>query len=261
MNDELIASLEDLGLSQKEARVYLANLMLGPATVQKISDQSGIKRVTTYVILESLNNLGLVSQSTKGKKTFFVAEEPKQLQRLLQRKEQAIREQQSHFESILPELNELKTLPTESPNVRFYDTAEGIRSMMASFLSTHSREGVSDVFGISNLDQLYGFFPEISQMGGNPDRVKSKIASRIIYTSKDGAIMKAKDAELNRQSRYVPQNKFHLNGDLSIVGDYIVLLSLTGNKPIGITIRSQQLAETMKGLFDLSWKTAEDYNQ
>src|SRR4051812_25054594 len=83
MNDELIASIEDLGLSQKEARVYLANLMLGPATVQKIADQSGIKRVTTYVILESLNNLGLVSQSTKGKKTYFVAEEPSHLRRLL----------------------------------------------------------------------------------------------------------------------------------------------------------------------------------
>src|SRR6185369_9751717 len=103
-------------------------LMLGPATVQKIADQSGIKRVTTYVILESLNNLGLVSQSTKGKKTYFVAEEPSQLRRLLQKKEQAIKEQQSHFDAILPELNQLKTLPTESPNVRFYDTAEGIRT-------------------------------------------------------------------------------------------------------------------------------------
>ena len=193
MNDELIANLEDLGLSQKEARVYLANLMLGAATVQKIADQSGIKRVTTYVILESLNNLGLVSQSTKGKKTYFVAEEPSQLRRLLQKKEQAIQEQQKNFDAILPELNELKTLPTESPNVRFYDTAEGIRSMMASFLSAHQREGVKIVYGISNLDQLYGFFPEFKAAGGNPDRLKSRIPSKFIYTTKQGPIMKPND--------------------------------------------------------------------
>lgn len=260
MNDELIASIEDLGLSQKEARVYLANLMLGAATVQKIADQSGIKRVTTYVILESLNNLGLVSQSTKGKKTYFVAEEPSQLRRLLQKKEQAIKEQQSHFDAILPELNQLKTMPTESPNVRFYDTAEGIRGMMASFLSSHKREGVEMVYGISNLDQLYGFFPEFSHTGGNPDRLKSAIPSRIIYTTKNGRVMKEKDAELNRTSRFVPADKFPLNGDLSIVGDHVVLLSLTGNKPIGVTINSQQLAETMRALFELSWGTAEKYN-
>ena len=154
MNDELIASIEDLGLSQKEARVYLANLMLGPATVQKIADQSSIKRVTTYVILESLSNLGLVSQSTKGKKTYFVAEEPAQLRRLLQKKEQAIKEQQKSFDAILPELNDLKSLPTESPNVRFYDTAEGIRGVIGSFLSSHINKDIKVVYGISNLDQL-----------------------------------------------------------------------------------------------------------
>jgi sugar-specific transcriptional regulator TrmB len=51
MNEELIGQIEELGLSNKEARVYVANLMLGPAGVQQIADASGIKRVTTYVIL------------------------------------------------------------------------------------------------------------------------------------------------------------------------------------------------------------------
>jgi sugar-specific transcriptional regulator TrmB len=259
MNDELITNLEDLGLSQKEARVYLANLILGPATVQKIADQSGIKRVTTYVILESLNNMGLVSQSNKGKKTYFVAAEPVQLKRLLQKKEEQIKEQKAHFEGVLPELQQLKGMPVESPNVRFYDTAEGIRGMMASFLSSHKRDEVETVYGISNLDQLYEFFPEFAAQGGNPDRIKSQVPSKIIYTSKQGPIMKPNDRALNRQSRFVPETGFELNGDLSIVGDYVVLLSLTGNKPIGITIQSDQLAKTMLGLFELAWETAAKY--
>lgn len=255
MNDELISSIEDLGLSQKEARVYLANLMLGPATVQKIADQSGIKRVTTYVILESLNNLGLVSHSTKGKKTYFVAEEPSQLKRLLQKKEQEIKEQTKNFESVLPELKHLMSLPSESPTVRFYDTAEGIRGMMAGFLSSQLRdEKVKAVYGVSNLDQLYAFFPEFASRGGNPDRLKSNIPSKIIYTTKDGQVMKERDKELNRESHYVSIDEVPLNGDLSIVGDYVVMLSLTGNKPIGVTIQSQQLADTMRGMFDLAWK-------
>ena len=255
MNDELIASIEDLGLSQKEARVYLANLMLGPATVQKIADQSGIKRVTTYVILESLNNLGLVSQSTKGKKTYFVAEEPSQLRRLLQKKEQAIKEQQKNFDAILPELNDLKTLPTESPNVRFYDTAEGIRTIMDSFLEAHKDEGT--LYGISNIDQVNAFFPEIERNSSNPQRLKSGIHSKFIYTSKEGAVLKATDAERNRDSRFVPADAYPLTGDVTIVGDNIVMLSLVGNKPIGITIKSSELSKSLKAIFDLAWESAE----
>lgn len=254
MNDELIASIEDLGLSQKEARVYLANLMLGPATVQKIADQSGIKRVTTYVILESLNNLGLVSQSTKGKKTYFVAEEPSQLRRLLQKKEQAIKEQQGHFDAILPELNQLKTLPTESPNVRFYDTAEGIKTIMDSFLEAHKEAGV--LYGISNIDQVNAFFPEIEQLQGNPRRLKVGIHSKFLYTSLRGPVLHASDVERNRESRFVPLDKFPLNGDITILGDNIVMLSLSGNKPIGITIKSAELAKAQKVLFDLAWESA-----
>lgn len=259
MNDELIASIEDLGLSQKEARVYLANLMLGAATVQKIADQSGIKRVTTYVILESLNNLGLVSQSTKGKKTYFVAEEPSQLRRLLQKKEQAIKDQQKHFDAILPELNQLKTIPTDSPNVRFYDTAEGIKAITASFLE--SNKNVGELYGMSNIDQLFGFFPEFSAASGNPERTKVGIRSKFIYTSERGPVLKDSDKERNRESRFVPIDKYPLTGDVTIVGDNIVMLSLVGNKPIGITINSAELSKSLKAIFDLAWESASGYDK
>ena len=261
MNQELIASVEELGLSQKEAMVYLACLSLGPAAVQKIADQSGIKRVTTYVILESLVNLGLVSQSTKGKKTLFIAEQPSSLRRLLEKKAEAVRDQTAHFEAILPELQTLQSLQTESPDVRFYDSAEGIRSIMASFLTSHRQEGVDVVYGMSNLDQLHSFFPEFKSGSGNPDRTRAQIRSKFIYTTSQGAIYKTLDSERNRESRYVPGDLYPLNGDLSIVGDNIVMLSLSGSKPIGVTIRSAELAKTMIAIFELSWKAASSYSQ
>jgi sugar-specific transcriptional regulator TrmB len=116
MNDQLLIShVEELGLSNKEARVYLASLGLGPASVQKIADEAGIKRVTTYVILESLVGLGLVSQTVKGKKTYFVAEDPVNLERLIERRRQELKEQKQNFDHILPELQNLKMQPKDSP--------------------------------------------------------------------------------------------------------------------------------------------------
>lgn len=260
MNEQLIASLEELGLSEKESRVYLANLMIGPASVQKIADQANIKRVTTYVILEALINLGLASQSTKGKKTFFTAEEPISLRRLLERKQQQVADQKQHFEELLPELNQLKGLPVETPSVKFYDSAEGIRSIMSNFMSQHRKEG--DVgYGFSNTDQIFAFFPEIASFGGNPDRAKSGIHSKLIYTSSIGQIYRGKDEERNRESRLVPLDKFPFDGDITILGNHIVMLSLTGSKPIGVTINSAELAKAFKAVFALAWEAAEKYNK
>jgi sugar-specific transcriptional regulator TrmB len=261
MNDQLISQIEDLGLSNKEARVYVASLMLGASAVQRIADYAGIKRVTTYVILESLVSLGLVSQSIKGKKTYFSAEEPANLRRLLEKREQDVKEQKTNLEHILPELLGLKTMPTESPAVKFYDSSEGIKSIMATFLASHKDEGISELYGMSNLDQLFGFFPEFRDNASNPNRVSEGIPSKIIYTTTEGPMLYATDKLKSRQSRWVPHDKFPLNGDISIVGDYIIMLALTGSKPIGITIQSHELAQGLLGFFWLSWEAAAQYNQ
>lgn len=260
MNEDLITQVEELGLSEKEARVYLANLSLGPSTVQKISEHSGIKRVTTYVILESLVNLGLVSQAIKGKKTLFIAEEPLSLKRLIEKKERELSQQKANFETLLPELLGVKNIPKDSPRVKFYDSTEGIKSIMTTFLSSHKNEKLQFIFGISNLDQLYTFFPEFKEHAANPTRVREGVPSKIIYTYKGGPVFKETDHLRNRESRWVPLEKYPLNGDISIVGDHIIMLSLTGNKPIGITIDSHELAVGLTGIFNLAWTTAEQYN-
>lgn len=261
MNEDLLASLEELGLSQKEARVYLANLMIGPASVQRIADQAGIKRVTAYVILESLANLGLASQSTKGKKTYFTSEDPISLRRLLEKKADQVKEQKANFESVLPDLKALKSLTPDAPVVKFYEGVEGIRSIVQTFPQAGKNSGVKEVYGISNLDQVYTVFPEFKAARTNPERVKLGLRSRYIYTTSEGAVLKANDKQSNRESRFVPSDKYPISGDISISGDNVILFSFSGAKPIGVTIKSAEVAKAMKALFEIAWDAAEKYNK
>ncbi|OHE33815.1 MAG: hypothetical protein A3J94_16070 [Syntrophus sp. RIFOXYC2_FULL_54_9] len=64
--DELKKQLEHLGLSDKESKVYLAALELGPTPVQDISHKAHVNRATTYVMIESLSARGLMSTFQKG---------------------------------------------------------------------------------------------------------------------------------------------------------------------------------------------------
>lgn len=256
MNEELLSHIEDLGLSEKEARVYLANLMIGPATVQKIADQAEIKRVTTYVILESLGNLGLVSKTNQGKKTYFTAEDPVSLRRLLDKKEQQVKEQKSAFDALLPDLQGLKNMPTDSPIVKFYESPDGINSIFSSFFAAHRGE-FKLVYGISNLDHVHKFFPEVAERSANPERVKFGIKSRYIYTSERGQIYKQTDKDALRESRFVDPKRFPLKGDISISNDYVIILALEGAKPIGVLIKSREIADMMVALFELAWEAAD----
>ncbi len=260
MNEELLSQIEDLGLSEKEARVYMANLMIGPATVQKIADQAEIKRVTTYVILESLSSLGLVAKSNQGKKTFFTAEDPISLRRLLDKKEQQVVEQKSAFESMLPDLEGLKNMTGETPHVKFYDTAEGLRSIVKTFL-VEDPEADKVVYTIQNARNLFDFFPQTEANSANPDRVKAGVKSMCIYTHPDGPILKLTDKEKNRESRWVPEDKFPLIGEVAIFGPHIMILSYSGTKPVGIRIDSEALAQGLRAVFTLAWQGAETYNK
>lgn len=261
MDAQLISSIEDLGLSNKEARIYVASLMLGPSGVQSIADYSGIKRVTTYVILESLVTLGLVSQIVKGKKTFFIAEDPTNLRRLLDKREQEVKEQKQSFETILPNLIGLKALPKESPSVRFYEGAEGIRTIMDTYLNRAHLGKADIIYGFSNLDQIFSYFPDIREKGFNPNRMRESINSRMLYTSSQGPILKTNDTELNRESRYLPPDKFDMAGDFTIIGDTIIMLSLTGKQPLGVTITSSVLAQGLRVIFQGAWENAKTYNK
>ncbi len=259
MDDRLISQIEELGLSNKEARVYVANLTLGPAGVQQIADTSGIKRVTTYVILESLVSLGLASQTTKAKKTLFNAESPENLQRLLDKKEQSVREQKQQLKELLPDLAKLTRSHAEAPVVKFYDGADSIQTITREFAEKIKGSEIQQIYGISNLDRLNKYFPDIVTNQANPERISAGVRSLFLYTCSEGPVLKLSDEVKNRLSMFVPTKDFNFTSDISIAGDYVALLALEGSKPSGITIRSQSIADGMRAVFDLAWKSASQY--
>ena len=76
----MIEQLQKLGLSQKEASVYIATLELGEASpVSTIAKKAEVNRTTTYDILETLVQKGIVITSTHKKYKFYRAQPPEKL--------------------------------------------------------------------------------------------------------------------------------------------------------------------------------------
>ena len=78
-NKTLEFKLKEIGMAEKEAKVFLASLELGSSAVQEIAKKADINRATTYVIIEKLMKKGLMSSVEKGKKDFFQTEDPEKI--------------------------------------------------------------------------------------------------------------------------------------------------------------------------------------
>src|SRR5579863_3090049 len=104
---EIIPILKQLGFSEKETNVYLTLLKNGPSSVRTLALSSGINRGTTYDILKSLKENGLVSYYHKATKQFFVAEDPSALNTTLEHRIDNLEEVRSHLTQAIPELKSL----------------------------------------------------------------------------------------------------------------------------------------------------------
>jgi sugar-specific transcriptional regulator TrmB len=233
--------LQNSGLTEKQARIYLACLELGPSTVQKISTKANISRSTAYEVLDSLIKKGLVNTYLKKKVSHFNAIDP----------EEYINQSQEKIEILsqaLPNFNALFQKPKEKPSVRLYEGKEGMKIVFKEILK-ESRElicfGSSDDF-INKLKDLHKYFLE--------NRLKKKIPLRLILTNS----AKAKERmELGikelRLVKILPED-FEYHGLVYVWKDKIALFSLA-NDFIALVIESKELSRMQKTFFEYIWKT------
>ncbi len=248
----LSRELMHLGLSEKEAAVYLAALQLGPVPVQDIAKLSKVNRATTYVMIESLKKRGLIGSTQKDKKHIFIAEAPDRLMSLIRLQKKELEEQETEMTKLLPKLNAVFNRSGEKPDVRYFEGLEGLESLRRGFESL-SGETVQ----IIGYDAFTKVIEYDSTRQHREKLTTEKAAVRALIISK-----KAK-AELQEQfwqdfdfRVIAPQDfPFKVEGEVTVRADYIHMFTYA-MRPLAIEIHSIVLADTLRGLFELAWKAA-----
>ena len=241
--------LKDIGLSENEAKVYLAMLELGPASVMEISQKADVNRPTAYVQIESLKKLGLISTQTKGKKQLFIAESPDQLEFVLDKESNVLKRKRDELKKILPDLASMYRSSGIQPQVRFFEDKEGLERMQADVL----KSGAKEIWAIASADQIMAVFPSHME-DYSKKRIKKGIKSRLIYTSSKGEILKKNDPSVFRETKFISSEKMPLNGDLAIYGNSVAISALKG-KISGVIIDHPEIAESFRNFFELIWQS------
>lgn len=252
MNSILESKLKDIGLGEKEAKVYLAAMDLGPATAKQIAQKASVNRATTYVQIESLTEKGLMSSFDKGKKTFFNAESPERLFRFIEKQKNETLEKENILKETLGELKNVFDYSGERPRVRFFEGKEGLKIMQDDFLKTKDKK----IEIIYHRDIIEKIFSEDERKLYYQQRIDKKIYARVLYTGKKG---KLEISPLTARL-WLPEEKFSFSSDITIYGDKIAFVAFE-KRSIGIIIESKTIANTLRTIFNLTWETAEKYNK
>ena len=119
--------LRKLGLTEKEVRVYLAGLELGPSSVKNIAQKAGLTRPTAYEIIKGLEGKGLFAEAKQKKKRLFVAQSPERILGILRVQKREIEEKEREFIRIIAALESRYSLKGEG--IKTFKGKEGLKAL------------------------------------------------------------------------------------------------------------------------------------
>lgn len=247
-----VKKLQDFGLSDKEAKVYMALLELGQGTAQNISIRSGVNRATVYVMLESLMKRGLASTVEKAGKTLFLIEEPYAFLKHLESEKVDVEDRIAHARKIVPELQQVYNISRDRSHVRLIEGKETGRVIRNEILRSKTKE----LLQIINVS-LSGSEKKDLEMDQYRDELSKKYFKvRRIIIYKDRSDLEHMVIRPGVTVRILAFTNHPFESEMTLFDGKKIILGTVGDDPIGIVIENQQLFSSMKALFEASWRTA-----
>lgn len=237
MNEKI---LQKIGLSDKEIKIYLSSLRLGPSSVRRIADDSGINRGTTYDILKSLMELGLVSYFHQDKKQYFIAEDPSRLKEAINKKKSELESVANEVDEIIPQLKSIHDNAHEKPVVKYYEGDEGVKSILEDVLSSGQEYYAYSSSTIKKY--LYEVYPKFSE-----ERIKQGVNVKVISIGPGGETRGLDSRKWLTKKESAPTYTL-------IYGGKVAMISVDSNeKPIGVLIEDENIYQTQKMIFEFTW--------
>ncbi len=235
MNSE---ELTEFGLSNTEAKVYLALVQLNRSQAGNITKESGVNRTNVYDALERLIEKGLVSYVTENNKKVFEAVSPERFKLVVE-------EKQEKLLNVIKQLKEKSSEKKQDESATILRGKNGVKSVYDDVLK-EKKEVV--VYGAqSKFKDMFPFYQE----HWNKKRAELGIKLRIIWSEK----VRGQRKELRLlKKRFLPDS-YDFPSTTMIYGDKVATIVWT-ETPFAFVIKSKEAVKSSLNYFNLLWGTA-----
>lgn len=235
-----IRFLEEIGLTNTEAKVYLMLLKEGASLAGTITRNTGIHRRSVYDAIERLIEKGLVSYIKTNNRKYFEAVDPSRLLEIAEEKKQNV------F-SLMPEFELMKKFSKEKKETLFFRGKPALKAVFDDQIKIGKEILIfGDTVNVNEILKYY--FPRFDR-----ERIKKKIKTRMIFDE---------SARKNEHIRRIPLSsiRFIPKGYGSPMSMYVygdnVSIALWFENPLAIMIREKAIADGFRNYFEFMWKIA-----
>ncbi|MBS3118781.1 hypothetical protein J4417_03830 [Candidatus Woesearchaeota archaeon] len=246
-------TLEKLGLTKGEVKVYLALNKLGEASIGPIVKDSKVSKSKIYDILQRLADKGLVGHIVKEQKRYYLANDPTAVVDFVEKKENELKTLKGEVQQLVPELKLLRSLSGEKRTAEVYEGFKGLRNIREQLLAELKSGDTLMVLGAPKIanEKWESWF-----LNFHKRRIERKIKLEIIYNSdalKYGEIRKK--MELTKV-RYLPNNLVSPNW-VDVFPTAVLFVAIL-DTPIAFLIRNKELAESFASYFKIMWNNSKN---
>ena len=233
MNSE---DLQEFGLSNTEAKVYLALIQLNKSQAGNITKKSSVNRTNVYDALERLIEKGLVSYVTENNRKVFEAVSPDRLE-----------EKQKKLLNVIKELNEKYSTDKTEEDASIYRDKNGIKTIFEDILK--EKKELFIYGGEGKFGEMFPFY----YLQWSERRAKLGIRQKIIWTEK----VRGKRKELRLiEMKFLPES-YQFPSMILIYGDKVVTIVWT-ETPFAFVIKSKEAVKSNMHFFNLLWDIAKE---
>jgi len=234
------------GFTDKEAKVYIATLESGEATIAQIAQKAHLKRTTVYDILEPLKQRGIVSV-VKRRGSHVVS--PLAPQNLIDR----FKRSASIAESALPQLIELAYSSPLKPRMRFFEGIPGLQEILRE-MSYSKQQTVGFTDYAQMPDEMFRFIRKEVV----PRRRERNDVIRLIVPRNERNIQVQKEDDIHYGEHRIVDFPKDINHVEILLFDFtkIGFLSFNPKELFGIILDSQAIHTTLRNIFELVWAQA-----
>lgn len=242
LDDVSLNLLSKTRFSEKQARVYLAILQLGKASVTEIATLAKLKRSITYIIIDELVAGQYINRVPSTKKKVYVATDPNMLASELDSTAKG-------FKEMLPYLRSMQR-KAGKPFITYYSGVDGAQK---AFQQIRRPKEVRYAVSINKaMKRVPG---EIERWKKTYLEGKARPGGRHLLTNteEDRSYGQA-ISQANQVVRYLDKDK-ELDMDLALVDNTVYLTAF--DEEIHVTvIESEALYRSLCALYDLAWNEA-----
>lgn len=246
----LINTLQNIGLSEKEAIVYIVLLELRESLPSTIARRTDLKRSTVYSILGVLQKKGLVSSIKRTGNTYFQAQDPQLFLNKQRTQLDQLTTSIKDLETAIPELRSLHTDFMTTPQMSVFYGKEGLIQIMEDTLTTSTELLCWVNITMATKTVLEDYYPTYISK-----KIKKQIPLKGIFCyDKQALQFKKQGLKELREIYLIPKNEFPFKNEINIYDDKVAIIS--HEDKTGVIIQNKNIADTQRSIFKLGLKYA-----